>query len=124
MPRVIGVDIPGDKRLEIALTYVYGVGRYLSNEIIAKLGLNPNMRAKDIPESDISRLNTILQSEYVVEGDLRRKVSNDVKRLINIHSYRGVRHRKGMPTRGQKTQTNARTCKGKKKGPIAGKRKT
>src|SRR5690606_16238725 len=115
MPRVIGIDIPDNKRLEISLTYIYGVGRKVSNEIIAKLGLDPNMRAHKLSEDDIARINHILQSEYTVEGDLRRKVQNDIKRLISIHSYRGMRHRLGLPVRGQRTRTNSRTRKGKRK---------
>ncbi len=115
MPRVIGIDIPDNKRLEISLTYIYGVGRKLSNQIIEKLGLNKDMRAKEMNEDDIARLNAILQSEYVVEGDLRRQVQNNIKRLVGIHCYRGIRHRLGLPVRGQRTRTNARTRKGKRK---------
>lgn len=122
MPRVLGVDIPDNKRLEVALTYVYGIGRRLSNEIITKLGLDPDSRARNLTESDIARLNTTLQGEYTVEGDLRRQVTNNIKRLISIHSYRGLRHRIGLPTRGQKTQKNSRTRKGRKK-TVAGKKK-
>lgn len=122
MPRVIGVDIPDNKRLEISLTYIYGVGRALSNEIIAKLGLNPDMRARELSEDDIGRLNQTLQSEFTVEGDLRRQVQNNIKRLIGIHSYRGMRHRLGLPVRGQRTKTNARTRKGRKK-TVANKKK-
>lgn len=122
MPRVIGIDIPDNKRLEISLTYIYGVGRKLSNEIIAKLGLNPNMRANVLTEDNIAKINGILQSEYVVEGDLRRQVQNNIKRLISIHSYRGMRHRVGLPVRGQRTRTNARTRKGKRK-TVANKKK-
>lgn len=115
MPRVIGIDIPDNKRLEVSLTYIYGVGRRLANQIIAKLGLNKDMRAKELNEDDIARLNAILQSEYVVEGDLRRQVQNNIKRLVGIHCYRGLRHRLGLPVRGQRTRTNARTRKGKRK---------
>jgi small subunit ribosomal protein S13 len=122
MPRIIGVDVPGNKRLVIALTYIYGIGPHISEEIIQKLGLNPNERAKELTEDDIARINNVLQTDYLVEGDLRRKVNNDIKRLISIHSYRGYRHRIGMPVRGQKTQTNARTRKGPRKS-IAGKKK-
>ncbi|MES2199218.1 MAG: 30S ribosomal protein S13 [Chlamydiota bacterium] len=122
MPRVIGIDIPDNKRLEISLTYIYGVGRKLSNEIIAKLGLNPNMRANILTEDNIAKINAVLQSEYVVEGDLRRQVQNNIKRLISIHSYRGMRHRVGLPVRGQRTRTNARTRKGKRK-TVANKKK-
>ncbi len=122
MTRVIGVDIPPNKRLEISLTYIYGVGRKLSNEIIAKLGLNPNMKANTLTEDHIAKINAILQSEYVVEGDLRRQVQNNIKRLISIHSYRGLRHRVGLPVRGQRTKTNSRTRKGKRK-TVANKKK-
>ena len=122
MPRVIGVDIPDNKRLEIALTYIYGIGRVISNQIIAKLSLNPDMRARELSESDIARLNQTLQSEYTVEGDLRREVQNNIKRLVSIHSYRGMRHRLGLPVRGQRTRTNARTRKGRKK-TVANKKK-
>ncbi len=122
MPRVIGIDIPDNKRLEISLTYIYGIGRRLSNDIIAKLGLDPNMRAHKLTEDEIAKINQILQSEYVVEGDLRRKVQNDIKRLISIHSYRGMRHRLSLPARGQRTRTNARTRKGKRK-TVANKKK-
>ncbi|MBM3198084.1 MAG: 30S ribosomal protein S13 [Chlamydiae bacterium] len=122
MPRVIGIDIPDNKRLEVSLTYIYGVGRKLSNEIIAKLGLNPNMRAHTLTEGQIAELNATLQNQYVVEGDLRRQVQNNIKRLISIHSYRGLRHRLGLPVRGQRTRTNARTRKGKRK-TVANKKK-
>lgn len=115
MPRVIGTDIPENKRLEISLTYIFGIGRKLSNEIIAKLNLDKDMRAKELTEDQIARLNAILTSEYVVEGDLRRQVQNNIKRLIGIHCYRGQRHRAGLPVRGQRTRTNARTRKGKRK---------
>lgn len=122
MPRIVGVDVPENKRLEISLTYLYGVGRRLSNEIIAKLGLDPNMRANKLTQDDIARLNGLLQSEYIVEGDLRRQVQNNIKRLISIHSYRGLRHRVGLPVRGQRTKTNSRTRKGRRK-TVANKKK-
>ena len=122
MPRVIGIDIPDNKRLEISLTYIYGVGRHLSNEIIAKLSLNKDMRAHKLTQDDIARLNALLQAEYIVEGDLRRQVQNNIKRLINIHSYRGMRHRLGLPARGQRTRTNSRTRKGRRK-TVANKKK-
>ncbi len=115
MPRVIGIDIPDNKRLEISLTYIYGIGRTLSNQIIEKLRLNKNMRARELNEDQVASLNAILQSEYEVEGDLRRQVQNNIKRLIGIHCYRGMRHRLGLPVRGQRTRTNARTRKGKRK---------
>lgn len=122
MPRIIGIDVPDNKRLEIALTYIYGVGRKLSNQIIAKLGLNPNMRAHQLTQDDIAKINTLLQSSYTVEGDLRRQVQNNIKRLVNIHCYRGSRHRLSLPVRGQRTRTNSRTRKGKRK-TVANKKK-
>lgn len=122
MPRVIGIDIPPNKRLEISLTYIYGVGRRLSNEIIQKLNLDAGMRAEKLTQDDIARLNALLQSDYTVEGDLRRQVQNNIKRLISIHSYRGLRHRVGLPVRGQRTRTNSRTRKGKRK-TVANKKK-
>lgn len=122
MPRVIGIDIPDNKRLEISLTYIYGIGRKLSNDIIDMLGLDRNMRAKGLTEDQIAQLNATLQSKFVVEGDLRRQVQNNIKRLVSIHSYRGLRHRLGLPARGQRTRTNARTRKGKRK-TVASKKK-
>ncbi len=122
MVRILGVDIPDNKRVEISLTYIFGVGNKRSKDIIAALKLDPNMRAHRLKSEDISNITTFLQKEYVVEGDLRRQVQNNIKRLINIQSYRGLRHRSGLPVRGQRTSTNARTRKGKKKS-IAGKKK-
>ena len=122
MPRVIGIDIPDNKRLEISLTYIYGIGRKLSNDIIDMLGLDRNMRANRLTEDQIAQLNTVLQSKFVVEGDLRRQVQNNIKRLVSIHSYRGMRHRLGLPVRGQRTRTNSRTRKGKRK-TVASKKK-
>ncbi|MBS0624842.1 MAG: 30S ribosomal protein S13 [Verrucomicrobia bacterium] len=115
MARLIGVDIPDNKRLEVSLTYIYGVGKRLANQIIEKLGLNKDMRARELNEDQIAKLNAVLQSEYTVEGDLRRQIQNNIKRLIGIHCYRGLRHRLGLPVRGQRTRTNARTRKGKRK---------
>lgn len=122
MPRIIGIDIPGKKRLIVSLTYIFGVGVPRSNEIVTKLGLDPDKHADKLTGDEISRINALLQSEYVVEGDLRRQVQNNIKRLINIHSYRGMRHRVGLPVRGQRTRTNSRTRKGKRK-TVAGKKK-
>ena len=122
MPRVIGIDIPGNKRLVISLTYIYGIGNAVAEEIIKKLDLDPNMRAHNLTDEDVSKLNAMLTSEHVLEGDLRRRVQNNIKRLISTSSYRGMRHRVGLPTRGQRTSTNARTRKGKKK-TVAGKKK-
>ncbi|NGX63070.1 MAG: 30S ribosomal protein S13 [Candidatus Anoxychlamydiales bacterium] len=122
MPRIIGIDIPANKRLLISLTYIYGIGRVLSEEIISKLKLDPNMKAGKLTEADIGKINSILQADYAVEGDLRRQIQNNIKRLISIHSYRGQRHRVGLPVRGQRTRTNARTRKGKKR-TVAGKKR-
>jgi small subunit ribosomal protein S13 len=121
MPRIIGTDIPDNKRLEVSLTYLYGIGPTLAMELINKLGLNPDMRAQQLTSDDIARLNKLLTEEYVVEGDKRREVQNAIKRLISIHSYRGTRHRSGLPVRGQRTRTNSRTRKGKRK-TVAGKK--
>lgn len=115
MSRVIGIDIPDNKRLVISLTYIYGIGKKTAYEVVSKLGLNPDMKAKELTQDDIAKLNSLLQSEYTVEGDLRRQVQNNIKRLISIHCYRGLRHRQGLPVRGQRTCSNARTRKGKKK---------
>lgn len=122
MPRVIGVDIPDNKRLVISLTYLYGIGRTVAEEVIGKLKLNPDMQAKELTESDISKINALLTNDYTVEGDLRRQVQNNIKRLISTGCYRGQRHRKGLPTRGQRTRCNARTRKGKKR-TVANKKK-
>ncbi|MEM8628845.1 MAG: 30S ribosomal protein S13 [Chlamydiota bacterium] len=115
MPRIIGKDIPAKKRLVISLQSIYGLGEALAKEVILKLQLDSNMPAENLTESDVARINQMLQSEYLVEGDLRRKVKRDIDRLIEIGSYRGQRHRAGLPVRGQGTQKNARTRKGKKK---------
>lgn len=121
MPRVIGIDIPSNKRLVISLTYIYGIGNTLAKQVVEKLKLDPNMKAHALTDDDLARLNALLQSEYLVEGDLRRRVQNNIKRLINIGTYRGMRHRLGLPVRGQRTRTNSRTRKGKRK-TIAGKK--
>lgn len=122
MPRIIGIDIPHKKKLFVSLTYVYGIGRALALEIIQKLNLDKDSRASELTDEEIGRLNALLQSEYVVEGDLRREVQSNIKRLISIHSYRGLRHRLSLPVRGQRTKTNSRTRKGKRK-TVAGKKK-
>ncbi|MCE5293889.1 MAG: 30S ribosomal protein S13 [Chlamydiales bacterium] len=122
MARILGVDIPDNKRLEISLTYIFGIGLSSSHEIMAKLKLNPDMRAGKLTSDDIARLTNLIQTEYVVEGDLRRQVQNNIKRLVSIHCYRGMRHRLGLPVRGQRTRTNARTRKGPRK-TVAGKKK-
>lgn len=122
MVRILGVDIPDNKRLEISLTYIFGVGRKRSVDIIEELKLDPNMRTHRLKSEDISNITTLLQKSYVVEGDLRRQVQNNIKRLISINCYRGVRHRSNLPVRGQSTKNNARTRKGKKR-TVAGKKK-
>lgn len=119
---MIGVDIPGNKRLIISLTYIYGIGNARAAEIVERLGLDPDMKAHKLAGEDVARLNALLQSDFVVEGDLRRQVQNNIKRLISIHCYRGMRHRVGLPVRGQRTRTNSRTRKGRRK-TIAGKKK-
>ena len=121
MARISGVDLPKNKRIEIALTYIYGIGRTSASKILAATGINPDTRVKDLSEQDEVALREIIGREYMVEGDLRRNVAMDIKRLTEIGCYRGIRHRKGLPVRGQKTKTNARTRKGKK--GTAGKRK-
>ena len=115
MARIAGVDLPREKRVEIGLTYIFGIGRTRSNEILAKTGINPDTRVKDLTEDEAGAIRKIIDAEYVVEGDLRREVSLNIKRLMEIGSYRGIRHRRGLPVRGQKTKTNARTRKGPKK---------
>ena len=115
MPRIVGVDIPKEKRVEIALGYIYGIGRALSNKILKVANINPDKRAKDLTEEEVARLSTIIQKDYKVEGDLRREISANIKRLIDVGSYRGLRHRRGLPVRGQRTKTNSRTRKGPRK---------
>jgi small subunit ribosomal protein S13 len=122
MPRVIGIDIPDNKRLEVSLTYIYGIGRKLSNDVCAQLNLSPNMRAHKLTEEEIGKINQLLTGKYLVEGDLRRQIQSHIKRLVSIHCYRGTRHRLGLPVRGQRTRTNARTRKGKRK-TVANKKK-
>ena len=122
MERIAGVDLPRDKRIEIALTYIYGIGLKSSRDILAETGVNPDVRVRDLNEDDVSKLREAIDRSYRVEGDLRRDVALDIKRLIEIGSYRGIRHRKGLPVRGQRTRTNARTRKGPAK-TIANKRK-
>lgn len=115
MARIAGVDLPREKRVEIALTYIYGLGRSKSNEILSKTGVNPDTRVRDLTDDEINRLREVIDKEYKVEGDLRREVALNIKRLIEIGSYRGRRHRAGLPVRGQRTKTNARTRKGPKR---------
>ncbi|MDD4772276.1 MAG: 30S ribosomal protein S13 [Eubacteriales bacterium] len=122
MARIAGVDIPNQKRVELALTYIYGIGRSTSNKILKTTGINPDTRAKDLTDDQIAKLRDEIEDNYKVEGDLRRDVALDIKRLIEINCYRGTRHRKGLPVRGQRTKTNARTRKGPVK-TIANKKK-
>ena len=112
MARIAGVDIPRDKRVEVSLTYIYGVGRSTANRILKRAEINPNTRVKDLTEQEISRIREVLEGNYVVEGDLRRDLSMNIKRLMDIGTYRGLRHRRGLPVRGQRTRTNSRTRKG------------
>ena len=122
MARIAGVDLPRDKRVEIGLTYIFGIGRKSSNDILAATGINPDTRVRDLTEDEVSKLREHIDHNYTVEGDLRRTVAFDIKRLIEIGSYRGLRHRKGLPVRGQRSKNNARTRKGPRK-TIANKKK-
>jgi small subunit ribosomal protein S13 len=115
MARIAGVDLPREKRIEIGLTYIYGIGRTTATEILAKAGVDPDIRVKDLSEEDAGKIRKIIDADYSVEGDLRRDVSLNIKRLMEIGCYRGIRHRRGLPVRGQNTKTNARTRKGPKK---------
>ena len=122
MARIAGIDLPREKRIEIALTYIYGIGRTSANKILAEAGVNPDIRVKDLSEADEDKLRTVIANSYTVEGDLRRNVAMDIKRLTEIGCYRGIRHRKGLPVRGQRSKTNARTRKGPKR-TVANKKK-
>ncbi|MBR5323155.1 MAG: 30S ribosomal protein S13 [Clostridia bacterium] len=122
MARIAGVDIPNAKRIEIALTYIYGIGRKSANDILASTGIDPDKRAKDLTEDEVAKLRDEIENNYKVEGDLHREVALDIKRLVEINCFRGIRHRKGLPVRGQRTKTNARTRKGPAK-TIANKKK-
>ena len=122
MARISGVDLPREKRVEIGLTYIYGIGRVSSNKILAAADVNPDTRVKDLTDEEVARIRDVIDGEYTVEGDLRREVAMDIKRLQEIGCYRGTRHRKSLPVRGQKTKTNARTRKGPKK-TVANKKK-
>jgi len=122
MARIAGVDLPKEKRVEIGLTYIFGIGRSHSNKILASTGVNPDTRVKNLTDDDVARLRDCIEKDYTVEGDLRRDVALDIKRLVEVGCYRGIRHRKGLPVRGQRTKTNARTRKGPKK-TVANKKK-
>ena len=115
MARIAGVDLPREKRIEIGLTYIYGIGRHTANQILAETKINPDARVKDLDENDVAKLRSYIEHNLTVEGDLRKEVSLNIKRLTEIGSYRGTRHRKGLPVRGQNTRTNCRTRKGPKK---------
>ena len=123
MARIAGINIPLNKRVEIGLTYIYGIGRPTSNEILAALGIEPDRKVRDLTDDEVSKLRDIIDRDYVVEGDLRRERSQNIKRLMEIGCYRGLRHRRGLPVRGQNTKTNARTRKGPKRMSVAGKKK-
>ena len=122
MARISGVDLPREKRVEIGLTYIYGIGRVSSNRILAEAGVNPDTRCKDLTDEEVGRIRDVIDASQVVEGDLRREIAMNIKRLQEIGCYRGIRHRKSLPVRGQKTKTNARTRKGPKK-TVANKKK-
>jgi small subunit ribosomal protein S13 len=115
MARVAGVDLPKEKRIDIALSYIYGIGRFLAGRIVSEAAVDPSKRVKNLSEEEVSKLNTIIVKNFKVEGDLKRETQENVKRLINIGSYRGYRHRRGLPVRGQRTKTNGRTRRGKRK---------
>lgn len=123
MPRILGIDIPKEKRIEIALTYLFGIGKNLSNKILKEANINPDVRAKDLTDEEVSRITSVIQRGYKVEGDLRRDISQNINRLMDTGTYRGFRHRRGLPVRGQRTRTNARTRKGPRRMAIALKKK-
>ena len=122
MARIAGIDLPRNKRIEVALTYIFGIGTSSSREILQKAGVSADVRSDDLNESDVAKIRKIIEHEYKVEGDLRRDVSTNIKRLMDLGCYRGLRHRRGLPVRGQKTKTNARTRKGPRR-TVAGKKK-
>jgi len=122
MARISGIDLPREKRVEIGLTYIYGIGRASANKILKEAGVNPDTRVKDLTDAEEAKLREIISHEYTVEGDLRRNVAMDIKRLTEIGCYRGIRHRRGLPVRGQRSKTNARTRKGPKR-TVANKKK-
>jgi len=124
MARIAGVDLPVQKRAEIALTYIYGIGRARANSILHRAAINPDTRVRDLSEDEVGRIRRILEEEGQIEGDLRKEISMNVRRLIEIGSYRGLRHRRNLPVHGQRTHTNARTRKGPRKGTIANKKKS
>jgi small subunit ribosomal protein S13 len=122
MARIAGVDLPRTKRIEIGLTYIFGIGRFRSNRILGEAGVSPDVRVKDLSEEDVRKISRVIEEQGNVEGDLRKDISMHIKRLMEIGCYRGARHRRGLPVRGQRTRTNARTRKGPRKGAIAKKK--
>ena len=122
MARIAGIDLPRTKRVEIGLTYIYGIGRHRSNLVLSAAGVSPDVRVKDLTEEDVRKISRVLEEQGGVEGDLRKEISMNIKRLIEIGSYRGARHRRNLPVRGQRTRTNARTRKGPRKGAVAKKK--
>jgi small subunit ribosomal protein S13 len=122
MARIAGIDLPRTKRVEIGLTYIYGIGRHRSNEVLTAAGVSPDVRVKDLSDEDVRKISRVLEEQGGVEGDLRKEISMNIKRLIEIGSYRGARHRRNLPLRGQRTRTNARTRKGPRKGAVAKKK--
>ena len=123
MARIAGVDLPRTKRIEVGLTYIYGIGRKRSNDILTAAGVSPDIRIKDLSEDDVRKISRVIEEQGGVEGDLRKEVSMNIKRHIEMGSYRGLRHRRGLPVRGQRTHTNARTRKGPRRGTVANKKK-
>jgi len=123
VPRISGVDLPGEKRIEISLTYIFGIGRSAAKKIIEQTGVDPSVKTKNLSEDDTAKLRSVIENEHKVEGALRSEVAGNIKRLMDIGSYRGLRHRRGLPVRGQRTHTNARTRKGPKKGVMTRKKK-
>jgi len=124
MARIAGVDLPARKRVEVGLTYIYGIGRSRSNSILYRAGVDPDKKVADLNEDEVNRIRHVIEAEGAIEGDLRKEVSLSIKRLIEMGSYRGLRHRRGLPVRGQRTHTNARTRKGPRRGTIANKKKS
>jgi len=123
VPRIAGIDLPGEKRIEISLTYIFGIGMSAAKKILDKTGVDPSVRTKNLSEDDTAKLRNVIENEHKVEGALRSEVAGNIKRLMDIGSYRGLRHRRGLPVRGQRTHTNARTRKGPKKGVMTRKKK-
>ena len=123
MARIAGVDLPSNKRIEIGLTYIYGIGRPQANKILGSTGVNPDTKVRELTDDDINKIRKVIEEQYRVEGDLRKEISFNIKRLMEVGAYRGLRHRRGLPVRGQRTHTNARTRKGPRRGAIAVRRK-